>query len=726
MSTKFVGTVPGDTRALDGSGLGKPHTFEFFTERLTGAIEMVGPSKQHATKDQVLKISFNQEVAWEQIAQHCGFDAGSKHVGLAPAPDSPLGPAKTYSVVPAGELAVSTEYVASCKPELKGTVGNLGLASKIEEKLQTYGPLAYIGMDPEGTAIVPDESLSLDFAFTNPLKPPYALTIAPAVPGFPKTCHALDNDNVGVSCAVQLDARIDYTVTIAAGQLDIFGQKLDKPQTITFRTADAHPTISMDSGYFVAELARPVVPIWTRNVSQLDVRVVDITPANFHELRPMLDWWEHKPLDLARTKLAPKVKTLAIAGEKNKWGQRPLDPAALVGRKPGPGMYYLEVGSSEVKRAPFEDGGKQKLLVNFTDIGVVSKLSPTRGVVWATQLSTGKPLANAKVSVRDHAGKPVWTGTTDGEGIAVLPGKEKLVGAPAAESGDGEDGEEGGAMRIYVQHGADWTMVSPERSGGLSPWAFNVSIDQGSAPQRLRGFMHTDRGLYRAGEKVHVKGLARVTRLGQPLAAPGEGKPVKVEVRGPQGNVFTQTEAKLSAYGGFWFDLDLPGDARLGDYTVTASLDAGTFSRSFTVEAYRPATFEVTGKAKETRVVRRGTVTATVAASYFYGAPLRAGEVGITVHSRPRRAEFESLAEFSFADERTYDRYYYGESDDSQTLVSEDHVALDQKGNATFSVAISPSDITRDADLLVRASVKSPSNEVINKTFTVPYFSAKK
>lgn len=728
VSTKFTASVPGDTKALDGSVLGKPHTFEFFTERLTGVVELIGPSKQHATKDQIVKIAFNQEVDWKAVEASCGFDGAGKHVGIKLAPDSGAGPSKSYTVVPAGELALDTEYVASCKQELKGTVGNLGLESKLEDKFKTYGALKYASMEPTGNDIVPDENLSLDIAFSNPLKPPYAITIKPAVPSFPKTCHALSSEKPGVSCSVQLEARTDYTVTVAAEQLDVFGQKLGKAEVITFRTADAQPTISMESGYFVAELKRPVLPIWTRNVTKLDLRIVDITPANFHELRPKLDWWESKPADFAKSKLKPRDKVVAINGEKNKWGQRPIDPATLVGRTTGPGMYYLEIGSAEVKREPFEDGGRKKVLVNFTDIGVVSKLSPTRGLVWVTTLSTGKPLANATVTVRDGA-KQTWSGTTDADGIAILPGKDKLVTkrAPAnEEEGEFEDDSGGNTMRIFVQNGADFTMVNPEMSGGLSPWSFNVSVDYGGGGERLRGFMHTDRGLYRAGEKVHVKGLARVTKLGEALAAPQEGKDVKVEVYGPQGKLFTSTKAKLSAYGGFWFDLDLPGDARLGDYNIRAQLDAGTFSRSFTVEAYRPATFEVTGKAKEARVVRRGNVTATVSANYLYGAPLRAGEVDVTVHSRPRRIEFDGLSEFQFFDERSYDRYYYGDSEDSQTLVTEDHVALDQKGNGNFSIAVSPDEVTRDADLLVRAAVTSPSNEVINKTFTIPYFHSRK
>lgn len=731
VSTRFVATVPGETRALDGSALGEAQTFEFFTEQLSGVIEVVG-SSERARKDQVVRLSFNHEVPLEQVTRHCRFEAGGAHHAVTPAPDSPAGPARDYAVVPAGDLALDTDWTVACTPDLRGSVGNLGPAARLATKFHTYGPLRFVRLEPNGDDVVPDEDLRLEIAFTNPLAEPHKLTLSPKVPGFPQRCHALGGEDAGLSCAVQLDARTAYTLTIDAGQQDVFGQTIDKPQTLAFRTTDAEPTISVESGYFVAELKRPVLPVWTRNVKEMAVRVVDITPANFHKLRPLLDWWEEKPADLADARLVPRDAKVAIAGAKNKWGQRSIDPAELLGRRPGPGMYYVELGSAEVKKSPFEDGGRAKVLVNFTDIGVVSKLSPTRGLVWATQLSTGKPLPGAQVSVRDGDGKVTWSGTTDAMGIALLPGTDKLAGRKAPRASAQDDDEDGGEeedgraeLRVFVQRGADWTMLNPQRSGGLSAWAFNVSVDYDRAPTRLRGFLHTDRGLYRAGEKVHVKGLARVTKLGEALASPGAGTKVKVEVEGPQGKTFAQTEARLSAFGGFWFDLDLPEDARLGDYRIRAQLPYGTFTRTFTVEAYRPATFEVTGKATQSRVVRRGTVNATISANYLYGAPLGAGEVEVAVHMRPRRVAFPQHEDYEFRDERRYDAYY-DESEHSQSLVTEDHVALDAKGNASLAIAVSPSDVHTDADLLIRASVAAPSNEVINKTFTVPYYRSRK
>ncbi|MFN0251553.1 MAG: MG2 domain-containing protein [Kofleriaceae bacterium] len=727
LSTKYAVTVPGETKALDGADLGTPTTFEFFTERLRATADVLG-LKERATKDQIVRLDFTQEVAFDQVTQNCSFESGPNKHKVKAAKDSATGTARTFTVQPTGELTLESEWTITCRAGLKGVVGNLGLAEAATEKFKTYGKLAFVGLTPDGNDIVPDEDLSLEIAFSNPLAEPYAMKLEPKAPGFPQRCHD-GATPAGVSCNVQLDPLTSYTLTIDATQKDVFGQTLGKAETIEFRTTDAQPTISMESGYFVAELSRPVIPIWTRNVTKLDVTAVDVTPANMHLVAGLLDWWEPKPADLKAAKLTGKSKTIPITGPKNKWGQHSLGAQELFGTAPGPGMYYVEVGSKEVARDPYADGGRQKVLVNFTDIGLVSKLSPSRGLVWASKLSTGKPLPGATITVRDPQGKVTFTGTTDANGVAVLPPTNKISGKPTVseeEENDWSSDESG--IRIYASLGNDWTMINPSRSGGLAAWNFNVSTDNSVGAQKLRGFMHTDRGLYRPGEKVHIKGIARVSKLGEPLSTPAAGGKVAVEITGPQGKQFSEATAKLSAFGGFWLDVDLPADARLGDYTIRATVgDLGTFTREFSVEEYRVATFEVSGKLKEPRIVHRGKVAATINASYLYGAPLRSGDVNVTIHSRKRRVDFEKeLAEFQFSDDRRYDSYYYDESDYSQQLVTEDKLTLDDKGNATLAVAISPTDVYQDSDLLVRAAVTSPSNEVIAKSFTVPYFKYKR
>src|SRR5262249_37202786 len=156
-----------------------------------------------------------------------------------------------------------------------------------------------------------------------------------------------------------------------------------------------------------------------------------------------------------------------------------------------------------------------------------------------------------------------------------------------------------------------------------------------------------------------------------PLALPDPSKKVAIQVDGPQGKSFLAAKAKLSPFGGFWFDVDLPPDARLGDYTITAPLRHRTFTRSFTAEEDPPATLEVTGKTRESVVVNRGDVHGTVSANYFYGAPVRNASVDVIVHSRRRQVAFDQLPDFDFGNECNYESYYMYESNDSQQMVTE-------------------------------------------------------
>jgi uncharacterized protein YfaS (alpha-2-macroglobulin family) len=735
ISTRYEVTVPKHTKALDGNELPDDVTFAFWTERLTGAFDVLG-SPSHATRDQLVRLSFNQPVPLAQVTDHCRYTGGSEPVAVKNGPESPSGPARSYTLAPASQLTLDTDYVLACDTDLRGSVGNIGLEKPLEQKIHTYGPLHFVKILPSGKDVVPDENLPLKLVFTNPLKEPYQVKITPAVQGFPQQCHELDEDTPGLRCGVVLDAQANYTITIDASQQDAFGQTLGKTETLTFHTVDAAPSLSMETGYFIAELKRPVLPVWTRNVDEVEVTAVNITQENFHELRPLLSWWDNKPADFSKTHLAAKTQKIAITGTRNKWGQHPLGAAELFGGTPGPGMFYVELGSSQVKSDQLSDGGRNKVLVNFTDIGVVSKLSGSRGLVWATKLSTGKPLPGATVTVRDDTGRVKWSGTTDADGVALLPGVAQLTGGAKKpkEAGLDTEGEhyaqekggsdDLGSYRIFVQSASDWTMINPSRSNGLSAWNFNVSVDSDYAPVQLRGFMHTDRGLYRPGDTVHVKGLARQTRLGTPLDVPGEGKKVAVTVEGPQGKTFTTTTARLSPFGGFWFDLALPGDARLGDYEIHAQLDSGTFTREFTVEEYRPATYEVTGKMREAKLVRQGDLHGTITGSYYYGAPVRGAEVSVEVHSRTRDVSFAGYDGYDFADWRRSDGYYR-ESPDSQQLVTEDHITLDDKGNGALKISLTPNDVAHDADLLVSASVTAPNHETETKSFTVPYWAAR-
>ena len=79
------------------------------------------------------------------------------------------------------------------------------------------------------------------------------------------------------------------------------------------------------------------------------------------------------------------------------------------------------------------------------------------------------------------------------------------------------------------------------------------------------------RGLYRPGETASFKGIAREVISGQAPRVPAKA-PVTVEVSDSRGAVVLTTTTKLSAFGGFAFELPQGLEAATGDYYVSATV----------------------------------------------------------------------------------------------------------------------------------------------------------
>src|SRR5262249_39885556 len=107
--------------------------------------------------------------------------------------------------------------------------------------------------------------------------------------------------------------------------------------------------------------------------------------------------------------------------------------------------------------------GRTDAFVNITDLGVSAKMSPFGGLVWVTQLSTGKPVNNATVSIRTTKGGDVFSAQTDAQGLVTIPverfdptGKDpKEGGAPD----DPSDARVRADSAIVVRSGDDWTIT---------------------------------------------------------------------------------------------------------------------------------------------------------------------------------------------------------------------------------------------------------------------------
>ena len=272
-------------------------------------------------------------------------------------------------------------------------------------------------------------------------------------------------------------------------------------------------------------------------------------------------------------------------------------------------------------------------------------------------------------------------------------------------------------------------MINPTATGGL----VDVGVQRLGRARQLadaaaRLHAHRSRAVSARRQGARQGPRARHQARRAAGAAGRRARRSRSRSTGPQGKTFVTTEATLSAFGGFWFDVDLPGDARLGDYTITATLEHGTFTRSFTVEDYRPATFEVTRHDEGERCSsvaatctarsRRTTSTARRCATAASTSTVHSRKRRVALRPAPglrvrRRAQLRVVLHVRVR--RLAERW-------SPRITSRST----RRATATSRSSVGRDEVTSDADLLVRADVHSPSNEVISKSFTIPYFRSKR
>src|SRR5262249_56996880 len=124
----------------------------------------------------------------------------------------------------------------------------------------------------------------------------------------------------------------------------------------------------------------------------------------------------------------------------------------------------------------------------------------------------------------------------------------------------------------------------------------------------LRWYVADDRGLYRPGEEVKVKGWVRVVgagKHGDVRALDASAKTATWRLKDAQGNEVAKGARPLNTLGGFDLTVALPRTMNLG--AAVLELSAGgaaaftdkTYTHVFQVEEFRRPEFEVKASASE-------------------------------------------------------------------------------------------------------------------------------
>ncbi len=647
-ASSFKVKVREGIKAIDGTVMEQPFEFSFSTQ--VPEVNWMEPScgSDFIRTDAQIALIVNQAV--KDIEQHVKAFAGGKEIPLkltrsilseqyrreeakkngewySREPIAPDGDMR-YEFKPTKELPKGTKIEVKVDDTLEGAAGPATVSSSYDCSFNTYGA-HHLG---KAFACGPDWGSCpygpLYLTMANPadldsLKE--KLTVEPEI--------ELDWDNASSGTPYSWQdtkeswARVPgrfrpgetYKVKIAGGLKDMFGQTTDETFEGEIKTDDREPSLSVGNSEVLLESGGDrKIPLLTVNAEKTKAKLWKLTPQEFIQQLTHNRW-----SDKARPSIAaePVEMDVDLSGKKNQTHYAPLSLAPVIPEDAKSAFILAEV--SELVKTKYSR--PDYIIAQVTDLAIHAHMGSQDGIVWVTSITDGASVSDADVTIYDGDGKEIWKGKTNAEGLVAIPGVVKLL--PKEEQKGSMDWDNP-TMLFVAEKDGDMGATWSKWNDGIAPGMFDSVWTnwQGTKPSGV-GELFTERGIYRPGDPLYVKGVSRYFKNGV-LYAPVENARVHVEIEDPNDKVFFKKDLKLSAYGTFDLTTTLPKDRPLGRYYIRATIKQGgknvsmNLTTSFRVEEYRAPQFQVDVVAPSDHAIAGNPLKATVQARYLFGGAM--------------------------------------------------------------------------------------------------------
>lgn len=643
MATVFTATIPAGTKSATGGELAETVTWTFSTPAPT--VQMSYPSSGPQPRDPLMAVAFDQNIDPQAVLATITAQAGGQNFALRLATAEEVAADATLSrytklgyegrwlaFKPQTPFPGDTTVTINIGPGTPSAEGPLTTEQVQSFSFQTYGDLritdSYCGWSggdcPPGTPFTVEFNNPLDTALVNNS----LVTVDPPIPGMTVAASYSSLSIYGATAG-----RTKYTVTISGAVQDIFGQTLGKDATLTFQTGSASSYLTGPRGPLTTldpSSKTPVFTVYTMNYDRLRVRAYAVTPEQWPDYLQYLDnFWRDRGAEPPGERVLET--TIEVQSQPDVLTETAIDLSAALRGKPGQLIVVVDKPASLLSLfIPQQDTVVQSW-VQATNIGLDAITDNQQMVAWATSLRDGAPLAGVQLQLLPGSTQA----TTGDDGLARL----KLPSAAAT---------------VLVGRLGDDVAILPRSNyvWDTSGWSASTPYDE------LRWMVYDDRGMYRPGEEVHVKGFVRRAGYG-PQGDIGlgglSGAPVTYQVMDPQGNLLTEGTLALSDLGGFNLAFTLPENSNLGSASINfvAPNDSSTYNtsyyHSFQVQEFRRPEFEVTARNETTGPYYLGDkAVVAIAAQYYAGGPLPNAAADWTIDATPTSYSPPNWDEFAF------------------------------------------------------------------------------
>lgn len=631
MATTYTVTVPAGLKSTSGGVLTKELRWTFTTPAPT--VTRWIPRYDTVGFEPVIFAAFDQVIDPEAMLGKVRLRVRGRKASFRRATQEEVeaddrvraaaeraGEGRWLAIVPKRRLPVGAQVNVRIVKGTKGLEGPLGTTEEQVNDFATFDRLKLRhALCGRGNECTPPSSFQLEFS--NELDParfdPKMVTISPELPGM-----KVEVAGKRIFVRGPTKGNTSYTLKIDAGLADVHGQTLNQPATATIEMWPAAP--------YLAPAGREVVVIdpsgpleyvaHTINEPWLLAQVYAVTPEDWSAYASWHLRWRRgdggsPPGRLVLDELIPtREAPEELVGTA-------IDLSAAMDGGVGHAVVHISSGNESRKY-----GRRREVIVwvQATKLGLHAFFEADRATAWVSRFADGAPLDEVEVSL---VGSDASALTKDG--LAMLPLTQ-------------------GAHPLVAKMGDDSTFLLAGTYVADSFW-------QSKQEWTSRWFVFDDRGIYRPGEEVHIKGWVRRDDLtlggGLALERPADRRAaVEYHVTDPRGAGLVSGQVPLSPQGSFDLSFTIPASANLGKAKLRlvpiGLRGASGAEHSFEVAEFRKPEFLVKTNLSEGPHFVGEHAVATVDATYYAGGGLPDAPVEWTVEQTsasftpPNRGDF--------------------------------------------------------------------------------------
>ena len=591
--TEYTVSLNPELKTVTGVGMeGSEQPAWKFTTSKPRVVKLEPPIMELLPLDPKIKLTFNQPMDTESVESNFAFSGteGTLNGKFSWNQDE-----TELTFEPDDLLGRNVGYILNLGATAKSR-GGLILGADYGAVFNTYDNFA-VGSTKTDFG-------STTFTFNSPLAKANYKNLISAFPVVDNLQAEPSDDGLSLVVYGDFIPDTNYTFEVSARIKDRWGQPLGDSFVLETRTPPLPSTLNVPLYGWSIAFVRPDEPVLyaqVANIQNVSTTVAPLSLQDFFSLQNSYDnqqaYVPNEPSTYSQTFELPPGDTTQV-----KLGLTQSNNQLL------PGLYYVNLSSPQLQSA------KNIYLMVSSQVNLTFKLGATEALVWAVDLPSQTPISNAPITIYDDTGTQIGSGTTDENGLwkgdVAAHGFQSyaVLGAP---------GDDNFALAVN-----NWAW-------GISAWDFGYSQQVQTPHTKI--YMYTDRPIYRPGQTVYFRGVARQAFNGRYEMPPINTIPLVL--RDMNGVQLSNFDMQLSPYGTFNGQFTLSQDAVPGYYTFENN--PLEFYFSFQVAEYRKPEINLNADFSADEIQLGDAVKASVNARYFFDAPVSDVEVHWALYTKP-------------------------------------------------------------------------------------------